>query len=50
MGYIELRDGRARFTRVADPARPVALVTLPLAAVALAVIATVNLGRLTRRS
>ena len=47
IGYIELRGGRARFTRIADPARAIALLTLPLAALAVgAVLLTLQRGRL----
>jgi uncharacterized spore protein YtfJ len=35
IGYIELRDGEACFTRIADPVRVISLLTLPLAALAL---------------
>ena len=35
IGYIELHDGQARFTRIANPARLLALLTAPFAALAL---------------
>jgi uncharacterized spore protein YtfJ len=44
VGYIEIRDGRASYQRIADPARPLALVLLfPLVGVlAFAIVRLIN--------
>jgi uncharacterized spore protein YtfJ len=51
VGYIELRDGRARYKRIADPARPLALVLLfPLVGVLAFAIVTLINARVARSS
>jgi len=51
VGYIEIRDGRASYKRIADPVRPLALVLLfPLVGVIAFAIVTLINARVSRSS